>query len=162
MKTALIPIIKRIYLNSKEYFVPTTNIIKYPIFLKSLIQRIRDLQYTYSPENKNILIYDLSKDKAKAQSELMNKGGVYVLWCKTSGMFYVGSALRFFTNKGRLTDYFMPGRIKASVDGTSSKVSKDLAYAIFTYGIQDFTLLIPQYENSNKLDKNTIQRWEQL
>lgn len=72
MKTALIPIIKRISLNSKEYFVPTTNIIKYPIFLKSLIQRIRDLQYTYSPENKNILIYDLSKDKAKAQSELMN------------------------------------------------------------------------------------------
>jgi hypothetical protein len=49
-------------------------------------------------------------------------------------MFYVGSALRFFTNKGRLTDYFMPGRVKASLEGNSTKVSKDLAFAIFTYG----------------------------
>ena len=75
-------------------------------------------------------------------------------------MFYVGSALRFFTNKGRLTDYFMPGRVKASIEGNSTKVSKDLASAIFTYGIEDFTL--PQHDISSKLDKATIQSWEQL
>lgn len=74
-------------------------------------------------------------------------------------------ALRFFTNKGRLTDYFMPGRVKASLEGNSTKVSKDLASAIFTYGIEDFTLrgeAPPQYDISSKLDKATIQGWEQL
>jgi len=34
----------------------------------------------------------------------------------------------------------MPGRVKASLEGNSTKVSKDLASAIFTYGIEDFTL----------------------
>ena len=88
------------------------------------------------------------------------RGGVYVLWCKSTGMFYVGSALRFFTNKGRLTDYFMPGRVKASIEGNSTKVSKDLASAIFTYGIEDFTL--PQHDISSKLYKATIQSWERM
>ena len=74
-------------------------------------------------------------------------------------MFYVGSALLFFTNKGRLTDYFMPGRVKASLNGISSKVSKDLAVAIDTFGIKDFTLIIPQDDNSNVLTKSTIQQW---
>lgn len=56
----------------------------------------------------------------------------------------------------------MPGRVKASLEGNSTKVSKDLAFAIFTYGIESFTLLIPQLEVSNKLDKSIIQNWEQL
>lgn len=85
-----------------------------------------------------------------------------MLWCKSTGMFYVGSALRFFTNKGRLTDYFMPGRVKASLESNSTKVSKDLALAISTYGIGNFTLLIPQLDLSTKLDKSIIQGWEQL
>jgi len=161
MTTALIKIMKRIHFNSSNFFIPITTITKYPIFLKSLVQRIKDIQERYSL-SKNILIYNLNTDKAKAQFELSNKGGVYVLWCKSTGMFYVGSALRFFTNKGRLTDYFMPGRIKASLEGNSTKVSKDLVFAISTYGIDNFTLLIPQLEVSNKLDKSIIQNWEQL
>lgn len=161
MTTALIKIIKRIHFNSSNFFIPITTITKYPIFLKALIQRIKVMQERYSVPN-NILIYNLKTDKAKAQFELSNKGGVYVLWCESTGMFYVGSALRFFTNKGRLTDYFMPGRVKASLEGNSTKGSKDLAYAISTYGIENFTLLIPQQEISNKLDMSTIQNWEQL
>lgn len=161
MTTALIKIMKRIHFNSFNFFIPITTITKYPIFIKSLIQRIKDIQERYSL-SKNILIYDLNTDKTKAQFELSNKGGVYVLWCKSTGMFYVGSALRFFTNKGRLTDYFMLGRVKASLEGNSTKVSKDLAFAISTYGIENFTLLVPQLEVSNKLDKSIIQNWEQL
>ena len=56
----------------------------------------------------------------------------------------------------------MPGRVKASLEGNSTKVSKDLASAIFTYGIDNFTLrgeAPPQYNISSKLDKAG---WEQL
>lgn len=161
MTTALIKIMKRIYLNSSDFFIPITTITKYPILLTSLIKRIKDIKERYSLSN-DIHIYNLDTDKAKAQSELSNKGGVYVLWCKSSGMFYVGSALRFFMNKGRLTDYFMPGRVKASLEGNSTKVSKDLAQAISTYGIENFTLLIPQLGISSDLNKAIIQNWEQL
>ena len=34
----------------------------------------------------------------------------------------------------------MPGRVKASLEGNSTKVSKDLASAILTYGIENFTI----------------------
>jgi hypothetical protein len=63
---------KRIYLNSSDFFIPITTITKYPIFLQSLIQRIKDIQQRYG-----IKIYNLNTDKAKAQHELSNKGGVY-------------------------------------------------------------------------------------
>ena len=94
MTTALIKVMKRIHFHSSNnFFVPITTITKYPIFLKSLIQRIKDIQTRYTL-SKNILIYDLNTEKAKAQFELSNKGGVYVLWCKSTGMFYVGRKTR--------------------------------------------------------------------
>lgn len=69
---------KRIHFHSSNnFFIPITTITKYPIFLKSLVQRIKDIQERYSL-SKNILIYNLNTDKAKAQFELSNKGGVYV------------------------------------------------------------------------------------
>jgi hypothetical protein len=77
-------------------------------------------------------------------------------------MFYVGSALRFFTNKGRLNDYFFLGRVEASLNGLSSKISKDLALQINTFGIEKFSLLIPQEGTSDKLNKKMIQDWEQV
>jgi hypothetical protein len=78
MTTALIKVMKRIHFHSSNnFFIPITTITKYPIFLKSLVQRIKDIQERYSL-SKNILIYNLNTDKAKAQFELSNKGGVYV------------------------------------------------------------------------------------
>lgn len=50
----------------------------------------------------------------------------------------------------------MPGRVKASLEGNSTKVSKDLASAILTYGIENLTaykISRPQYNISSKLDK---------
>ena len=96
MTTALIKIMKRIYVNSSDFFIPITTITKYPIFLQqsvALVQRIKDIQERYSL-SKNLFIYNLNTDKAKAQFELSNKGGVYVLWCKSTGMFYVGRKTR--------------------------------------------------------------------
>src|ERR1700712_210239 len=160
-QTQLIRVIKRIYLNSSDFFLPSSNVIKYPIFLDNLKGRIRELQAKYSL-SKGCRVFDLSFEKKIAQKELKWKGGVYVLWCKPTGMFYVGSALRFFTNKGRLTDYFFLGRVKASLKGVSSKISKDLALQISTFGIDNFTLLIPQEDLSDKLNKSFFQDWEQF
>ena len=160
-QTQIIRVNKRIYLNSSDFFLPVSNITKYPIFLEALNKRIKELQDKYSL-SKGCRVYDLSQDKKKAQKELTNKGGVYILWCKATGLFYVGSALRFFSNKGRLTDYFMPARVQSSLDGLSSKVSKDLALQISTFGIENFTLLIPQEGLSEELIKDIIQDWEQF
>ena len=134
---------------------------KYPLFFKALSNRIDIIRTQYSIEFK-VRIFELNKDKANAQKELKNKGGVYILWCQQNGLFYVGSALRFFTNKGRLHDYFMKGRVKSSLEGNSTKVSKKLAESIEKYSINSFTLIIVEEYNSKELTKKIIQFREQL
>lgn len=76
-------------------------------------------------------------------------------------MFYVGSALRFFENGGRLNDYFMPGRVSASTQG-GGKVSRNIAKSIQEYSISSFTLIILQEVNSLGLTKPVIVGMEQL
>ena len=85
-----------------------------------------------------------------------------MLWCKSTGIFYVGSTIRFFTTRGRITTYFIPGPVKGTVNGTKNTVSKDLAYAIFTYGMKDFTLIIPQEGSEEVINKTITLQWEQL
>ena len=50
MTTALIKIMKRISLNSSDFFIPRVapTITKYPILFTSLIQRIKNIQERYS------------------------------------------------------------------------------------------------------------------
>lgn len=69
-------------------------------------------------------------------------GGIYILHNKTTGLFYLGSALRYFDAKGRLNDYFSPSRVDQSVRRESTKVSYNLAVMIQKYGIGDFTLIV--------------------
>lgn len=77
-------------------------------------------------------------------------------------MFYVGSAIRFFSKKGRLNDYFMKGRVISSLASKSSKVSKNLAESINKYSISNFMLIIPEEYKSEEMTKNQIQLREQL
>ena len=141
--------------------MPFAIFTKYPLFLKALFNRIDLIRTQYSIEFK-VRVFKLNKDKANAQKELKNKGGVYILWCQKNGLFYVGSALRFFTNKGRLNDYFMKGRVKSSLEGNSTKVSKKLAESIENYSINSFTLIIVEEYKSKELTKKFIQLREQL
>lgn len=158
---SIILIKKRIYFKSSDFSMPILTFVKYPIFLKALFNRINQIK-TYYSINSEIRIFDLNQDKIKAQKDLQGKGGIYILWCHNNGLFYVGSAIRFFTNKGRLNDYFMKGRVKSSLAGKSSKVSKNLAESINKFSINKFTLIIPEEYNSDKLTKNFIQHREQL
>lgn len=181
MTKALTNITKRIYYSASAFFVSGNTIIKYPIFLDALINRIKRLQLKYSLPVK-IHIYHLGTEVAKAKKELKGKGGVYVLWCRTTGLFYVGSCVHYFsvrlptkpnestgTSKskikysyGRLNSYVKPGAVKSTLEGKSTGVSKDLAIAIAKYGIGDFVLLIPQDGNSVGLTIFMVQTWEQL
>lgn len=110
---ALVLVTKLYNLKSTDFTLPITRFIKYPILLYALINRIEKLRKEYFILSK-VRVFDLSLEKDKAKKDLRDKGGVYVLWCRVNGLFYVGSAIRFFSNKGRLTDYFMQGRVKAS------------------------------------------------
>jgi hypothetical protein len=164
MKTnnkSIVLVKKRINFNFSDFTMPLATFTKYPIFLTALFHRIDQIRTEYSI-NSVIRVFDLNKGKAEAQKELRNKGGVYILWCRDNGLFYVGSALRFFTNKGRLNDYFMIGRIKSSIAGNSTKVSKKLAESIDKYSINSFKLIIVEVYNSEELTKKDIQLREQL
>ena len=152
---------KRFHFNSSDFTMPMSTFTKYPIFLEILLSRIERLRSDYSI-NSEIRVFRLIKDKAKAQKELRNKGGVYILWCRDNGFFYVGSAIRFFTNKGRLTDYFMKGRVKSSIAGNSTKVSKKLAECIDKYSISSFVLIIVEEYDYEELIKRNLQLREQL
>jgi len=160
---SLVLINKRTNLNFSNFTMPLAIFTKYPLFLKALFNRIDLIRTQYSIEIK-VRVFKLNKDKANAQKELKNKGGVYILWCKKNGLFYVGSALRFFTNKGRLNDYFMKGRVKSSLEGNNTKVSKKLAESIEKYSINSFTLIIVEEypSRAKELTKKIIQLREQL
>lgn len=170
MKTnnkAIILINKRTNLNFSNYTMPLANFTKYPLFFKTLLDRISLIKTQYSIKHK-VRVFYLNTDNARAyvkktkKKELENKGGVYIFWCKANGLFYVGSAIRFITNKGRLNDYFMKGRVNASLAGLSTKVSKKLAESFEKHSISNFTLLIVEEYLSKDLTKKEVQLREQL
>jgi hypothetical protein len=73
----LIRVIKRIYLQSSEFFLPVSNIIKYPIFLDNLKGRIQELQEKYSL-SKGWRVYDLSFGVTQ---KISSKGTKGERWC---------------------------------------------------------------------------------
>lgn len=152
---------KRIYVTGGVFTLPKSNVVKYPVLFDTLLTRIENLQFRYN-RHSDIMVFDLQEEKSKALLDLKNLGGVYILWSKSNGMFYVGSAIRYFTNKGRLTDYFMPSRVKTSLLGVSSKVSPDLAKAIHEYGIIDFILIVVETHYSQDLTKSSLLSFEQF
>lgn len=147
MSTAL-TVIKGVYRFASKHYVAINTVTKYPILLSSLIERIRYLAKQHQllsdilHSEHDLKVFDLSKGKAAARSALKGLGGIYILHNKTTGLFYLGSALRYFHDNGRLHDYFMSSRVKASLAKESTKVSYDLAHLIFKHGIEDFTLLV--------------------
>lgn len=139
MTKALITL-KRMYQFRSGHTVPVSVVIKYPVLLSRLLKRIETLKDRYKVEQR-YKVFDLALGSHAAKQELGNQGGIYILHNKTTGLFYVESALRFFANKGRLGDYYMESRVRQSLKGNSTKVSYKLARLIKSYGMKDFTLV---------------------
>lgn len=132
--------LKQMFEFSSGHTVPVSTVIKYPISLKALLKRIDDLASKYSV-NGTYNVFDLANGPQEAKKKLSKVGGIYILYNKCTGLFYVGSALRFFASNGRLNDYYMPSRVKNSLAGKSTKVSHNLAQSINRYGMNSFVLI---------------------
>ncbi len=133
-------IINKVFRFSNGVAIPVNHVSRFPIQLSALLARINSLIFQYKVKV-NVLVFDFAKGKTNAAQALKGLGGVYILHCKTTGLFYLGSAQNFFGPKGRLNDYFMAGRVNQSILGNSTKVSLDLAKHIKEYGITDFNLI---------------------
>lgn len=157
MTTALTTL-KKVFQFTSGYSSSVNIVPRFPVLLGSLLSRMDRLAVKYGLSQEK-QVFDLSKGKAEAMKALKGKGGIYVLHNKTTGLFYVGSAQRYFDKEGRLNDYFLPSRVSRSVKRISTKVSYDLAIMIQKYGMDDFTLItVPVVLSEIKL-KEVEQTW---
>lgn len=154
----------RSYLNDEGISIKHNDIIKYPIYFEKLIMRIIELSKSknyysiFSESPVNILVFSIN-DRKELRIALKNKGGVYILWCKTDGLFYVGSSKNFIR---RFSDYFSNKLVKDSIFGKNYKVSRDLAKSIFMYGLNDFTVIIVNSIDTTKTTKYDLYRIEEF
>ena len=118
---------------------PINHRTKYPIFFNKLIERIYSLKTIY---NKLELIYiyqNVDLNKKVINKDLKNKGGVYLWWCKNTGLFYVGSAKSFLGKNGRINEYFQTNRL---LNKNKPKISSDIAKDMLSYPKSNWNLII--------------------
>ena len=106
MNNEIIKVYRRIHFkNSSDFNLPWSSIPKYPVQLKTLLSRIESLQLKYNLPI-GVKLYNLNKDMKLAKVELRALAGVYILWNKKTGLFYVGSTIKYVGGRGRLNYYF--------------------------------------------------------
>jgi len=71
--------------------------------------------------------------------DLKNKGGIYLWWCKKTGLFYIGSAKSFVGKNGRLNEYFQKNRLLNTIN---SKISSNIAKDMLKYPKSNWSLMI--------------------
>ena len=86
---------------------PINHRTKYPIFFDKLIERIQNLKISYNKLASIYVYQNVDLNKKVINKDLKNKGGIYLWWCKDTGLFYVGSAKTFLGKNGRLNEYFL-------------------------------------------------------
>lgn len=133
--------VKNTYKFRSGYAIAVSSIRKYPVLKDALLSRIDSLMSRYDLEQE-YKVFDLAQGPLNAKQALKDQGGIYILHNKTTGLFYVGSAQRFFSKGGRLNDYYMKGRVSLSLRRKSTKVSYQLAELIDKHGMKDFTLIV--------------------
>lgn len=140
---------------------PINHRIKYPIYFENLIERINILKFRYNYSCLNeIIVYDNKNSnqidfRKKINNELKNKGGIYLWWCKPTGLFYIGSAKSFVGKNGRLNDYFQKNRL---LKITNSKISLSIGKDMLIYPKPDWNLIILESLDSSNLTDLTILR----
>lgn len=113
----------------------------YPVPLQALLARIKQLAKELGDRvTLDLVTFDLSQkgELARARQQLNNKGGIYIWYCIPTGMFYLGSAMRFFGKSGRLVPYLFKGITPSPV------INRNVGKALAQYGQQQFILIIVQ------------------
>lgn len=132
---------------------------KYPIFLNMLLERINSLKVKYNYSTLIKVYENVELNRKVINKELKNKSGIYLWWCKITGLFYIGSAKSFVGRNGRLNDYFQQNRLLKS---THSKISLDIANDMLKYPKSNWTLIILEeldFLENIKLLKDKEQFW---
>jgi hypothetical protein len=104
----------------------------------------------YIYENAELSRKEINKD-------LINKGGIYIWWCKITGLFYIGSAKSFVGKNGRLNEYFQKSRLELI---NKTKISSNLAKDMLKYPKENWNLII--LEASEGLPFETLREKEQF
>lgn len=128
---------------------PINHRSKYPIFFDKLLERINNLKFMF---NKPGLIHtyeNVELNKKVIIKHLKNKGGIYLWWCKKTGLFYIGSAKSFVGKNGRLNEYFQKNRLLNTVN---PKISSDIAKDMLIYPKSDWNLIILEVLDSNNVN----------
>lgn len=128
---------------------PISNRLKFPIFFDVLIAKISSLKSKYNNFDFGPLrVYqNVELNIKKIKKELNNKGGIYLWWCKDTGLFYIGSAKSFFGKNGRLHEYFQNNRL---INRINSKISSDVAKDMLMYPKSNWNLVILEMIDLNE------------
>jgi len=149
-------ILRRGDFKAGDFIAPLARFVKFPIFLESLLERIRALGAQYNIKLSLRTFRMNSQGIAEAKKVLKGKGGIYIWYCHVTGLFYLGSAVAFFGKNGRLTTYLQRSRL------TTNMVSRDIAAAMLEHGYDQFTLIIVEEHTVNTVDVGELRAQEQL
>nr|YP_007374890.1 hypothetical protein PRA_mt0061 [Phlebia radiata]CCE89183.1 hypothetical protein PRA_mt0061 [Phlebia radiata] len=158
---------------------PISNRLKFPIFFDVLIAKISSLKSKYNNFDFGPLrVYqNVELNIKEIKKELNNKGGIYLWWCKDTGLFYIGSAKSFFAfapacagagqggKNGRLHEYFQNNRL---INRINSKISSDVAKDMLMYPKSNWNLVILEMIDLNetlgedKINVNLLREKEQF
>lgn len=147
----------RVYLNLETHIIKYNDIIKYPIFFDKLLIRVTELYQSYN-NPVNIMTFYI-EDRKELRKILKGKGGIYVLWCKNNGLFYVGSTVNYLN---RFSVYFSKKIVEKTISGQKTSINQELAKYINIYGTNNFQLIILDSILSKDISKFDLYRIEEF
>lgn len=136
---------------------PINNRTKYPIFFNNLLERINTLKTKYNIQGLFFVYENAELSRKEINKDLINKGGIYIWWCKNTGLFYIGSAKSFVGKNGRLNEYFQKSRLELI---SKIKISSNLAKDMLKYPKNCWNLII--LEASENLSFEILRNREQF
>jgi group I intron endonuclease len=141
MNKKIFALVERIKRKGSELYqlFPINHRLKYPIFFDKLIERIKSLKINYNKLGLIHIYQNVELNKKVINKDLKNKGGIYLWWCKSTGLFYIGSAKSFVGKNGRLNEYFQKNRL---LNRINSKISSDIAKDMLIYPKSNWNLII--------------------
>ena len=98
--------------NSFGFWTPYVSFLKIPISLNILLARIRSLADQYNITIKLRTYPANASGIAAAKKDIKGKGGIYIWYCNITGLFYLGSGVKFFGTNGRLSTYLANSKLE--------------------------------------------------
>lgn len=136
---------------------PINHRIKFPIFFDKLLERINSLKISYNKLDSINVYQNVYLNKKVINKDLKNKGGIYIWWCKNTGLFYIGSAKSFVGKNGRLNEYFQKNRL---LNNINPKISSDISKDMIKYQKSNWNLII--LEALDIINLNVLKEKEQF